>query len=325
MNKKTDELSIQKPLFPGKSKNRLKLETFHTSEDDRLWKKTKIRKTHAIKRLKDNKMQISGYSVCEEINLKVKISILESAYKFKQEEECHIFYDDISGKYVFIFDFGVVVFWNFRESEERLILRKMDRIMMNKFAFEEIERDFMLFNFETVENSKIEENTVYLTSTDLNEKFAHSYAFSQSLKLEIFETKVDNTIKDTEDIPKNLARSGEISMSQKKVYKMIGSIFMLRSSVNLLSGMLDVPDWFWDQPSWESVYIKARDYYDIEDRIEIINNRLDLIKELYDMLNDDLHNKHTANLEWIVIWLIFIELFVEIIWNILIKDIFHLI
>ena len=317
-------MSIQKPLFPSKTKNRLKLETFHTSEDDRLWKKTKIRKTHAIKRLKENKMQISGYSICEEINLKVKINILENSFKFKQEEECHIFHDPISLKYLFIFDFGVVIFWNFKETEERLILRKMERILLNRYPIEEIERDFMLFTFELVETSKIEENTVFLTTQELDEKFAHSYAFAQSLKLEIFETKVDNTIKDTEDIPKNLARSGEISLSQKKVYKMIGSIFMLRSSVNLLSGMLDVPDWFWDQPAWESIYIKARDYYDIEDRIEIINNRLDLIKELYDMLNDDLHNKHTANLEWIVIWLIVIELFVEVIWNIVIKDILKL-
>lgn len=322
--KKTDDQSITRPLFAGKQKNRLKLETFHTSEDDRLWKKTKVRKTHAIKRLKENKLQISGYSVSEEINLKIKINILESAFKFRQEEECHVFYDESAQKYLFIFDFGVVIFWNFKETEERLILRKMDRIFLNKYAAEEIERDFMLFTFETGDVSKIEENTVFLTTTELDEKFTHSYAFAQSLKLEVFETKVDNTIKDTEEIPKNLARSGEISMSQKKVYRMIGSIFMLRSSVNLLSGMLDVPDWFWDRQGWETVYIKARDYYDIEDRIEIINNRLDLIKELYDMLNDDLHNKHAANLEWIVIWLIVIELFVEVIWNILVKDVFKL-
>ena len=321
MNKRTDDVLIQKPLFPQKTKNRLKLETFHTSEDDRLWKKTKIRKTHAIKRVKDNKTQITGYSICEEINLKVKINLLDTSFRFKQEEECHIFYDPLNMKFLFIFDFGVVVFWNFKEMEEKLVLAKMERILLNKYPREESESDFMLFNFDTVEHSKIEENTVFLTTNELEEKFAHSYAFAQSLKLEIFETKVENTIKDTEDIPKNLAKSGEISLSQKKVYKMIGSIFMLRSSVNLLSGMLDVPDWFWDQPSWEPVYIKARDYYDIEDRIEIINNRLDLIKELYDMLNDDLHNKHTANLEWIVIWLIVIELFVEVFWNILIKDV----
>jgi uncharacterized Rmd1/YagE family protein len=321
--KKTDQ-EIQKPLFPAKAKNRLKLETFHTSEDDRMWKKTKVRKAHAIKRLKETKLQISGYSICEEINLKVKINILESAFKFKQEEECHIFYDESAQKYLFIFDFGVVIFWNFKENEERMILRKMDRVFLHKYPSEDVERDFMLFTFETSDVPKIEENTVFLASTELDEKFTHSYAFAQSLKLEVFETKVDNTIKDTEDIPKNLARSGEISMSQKKVYKMIGSIFMLRSSVNLLSGMLDVPDWFWDKQNWESIYNKARDYYDIEDRIEIINNRLDLIKELYDMLNDDLHNKHTANLEWIVIWLIVIELFVEVIWNIVIKDILKL-
>lgn len=144
---------------------------------------------------------------------------------------------------------------------------------------------------------------------------------AQSLKLEVFENKVARSIQDTKDIPKNMAGSSEIRLSQKKVYKMIVNIFMLRSSVNLPSGMLDVPDCFWGEAVWENVYIKARNYFDIKDRIEIINNRLDFFKELYDMFNDDLHNKHTANLEWIVNWLIVIEVVVEVFWNILIKDI----
>jgi len=325
MNKNQEHLALQKPLFANKPKNRLKLETHLTSEDDRLWKKMKTRKTHTIKRMKEDKLQITGYSVCEEINLKVRVALLDSSFKFKQEEECHIYYDSLSLQYLFIFDFGVVVFWNFRENDEKLILRKLEKVLVNKFPVDEIEKDFMLFSFKLVENPKLEENTIFLTTEELDEKFAHSYAFAQSLKLEVFETKVARTIQDTEDIPKNLAGSGEINLSQKKVYKMIGNIFMLRSSVNLLSGMLDVPDCFWDEAVWENVYIKARNYYDIEDRIEIINNRLDLIKELYDMLNDDLHNKHTANLEWIVIWLIVIEVVVEVFWNILIKDILKLI
>lgn len=49
--------------------------------------------------------------------------------------------------------------------------------------------------------------------------------------------------------------------------------------------------------------------------------RLDIIKELYDMLNDELHHQHENYLEWIIIWILVIEVAIELIWNVLIKDI----
>ena len=72
-----------------------------------------------------------------------------------------------------------------------------------------------------------------------------------------------------------MALYGEINLSQKEVYKKIGNIIVLRSSINLISGMLDVPDCFWENDTCESIYNKSKEYYNIDDRIEIINNRLD--------------------------------------------------
>lgn len=322
--KPTSELTaLNKPLFQKKM-TKLKIERHFTSEDDRNIKKHRRRQL-PYKKTQDDKLTINGYSISEEINLKVKFTLMESTFKFQSEEECHIYFDGASIKFLFVFDFGVVVFWNFKDSEEKLLLRKMEKIMVNKFASDDVEKDTMYFSINTDENSKIDDKTIYLTTDELEEKFAHSYAFAQYLKLMIFESKVERTIFDTEEIPKNLAKSGEIDLSQKKVYQMIGNIFILRSSVNLLSGMLDTPDCFSQQDRWENIYLQAYSYYEVEERVKIINDRLDLIKELYDMLNDDLHNKHTANLEWIVISLILIEVFVEIFWNILIRDIFKLV
>ena len=39
----------------------------------------------------------------------------------------------------------------------------------------------------------------------------------------------------------------------------------------------------------------------------MLNKRLDLIKELFDMLANELHNNHSNTLEWIVIVLILVE------------------
>ena len=44
----------------------------------------------------------------------------------------------------------------------------------------------------------------------------------------------------------------------------------------------------------------------------MLNKRLDIIKELFDMLASEYHNSHASMLEWIVIILILIEVFFQI-------------
>ena len=40
---------------------------------------------------------------------------------------------------------------------------------------------------------------------------------------------------------------------------------------------------------------------------QVLNQRLDILKELFDMLSNEMHNNHSNKLEWIVIILIVIE------------------
>lgn len=98
---------------------------------------------------------------------------------------------------------------------------------------------------------------------------------------------------------------------------MIENLFFLRNSVNLQSDMLDTPDYFWDIDQWEATYLKSRKYFDLDQRLEVLNSRLNMIKELYDMLNDELHNTHASRLEWIIIWMIAVDVFLVILWSLL--------
>jgi uncharacterized Rmd1/YagE family protein len=42
---------------------------------------------------------------------------------------------------------------------------------------------------------------------------------------------------------------------------------------------------------------------------------------MFHMLKDQLEVRHSTRLEWIVIWLIVAEVLLEVVWNILVKDI----
>ncbi len=46
-------------------------------------------------------------------------------------------------------------------------------------------------------------------------------------------------------------------------------------------------------------------------RTEVLNKRLDMLRELLDVLQQQMENAHAVKLEWIVIWLIVIEVVLQ--------------
>ena len=141
-----------------------------------------------------------------------------------------------------------------------------------------------------------------------------------------------------------MAVDGKIRLKKTAIAKRIGQLFVDRASINLHSDILDHPDFFWEDDEWLSLYLKTSKYLEIERRAEVptkpkseglqgtsrlngttnsetttlsltitltptqvLNKRLDIIKELFDMLASELHQSHSNKLEWIVIILIAIE------------------
>ena len=60
------------------------------------------------------------------------------------------------------------------------------------------------------------------------------------------------------------------------------------------------------------LYLRAAKYLEIDRRAEVLNKRLDIIKELFDMLANELHVAHSNKLEWIIIILIVLEVIFQV-------------
>ena len=84
-------------------------------------------------------------------------------------------------------------------------------------------------------------------------------------------------------------------------------MFIERNSVNLHTDILDTPAFFWDHPEFEPLYNMTRADLDVDARTKVLNTRLDIVRELFEVMGDELNNRHAAMLEWIIIILICIE------------------
>jgi len=158
---------------------------------------------------------------------------------------------------------------------------------------------------------KVSEEVVTLGSDTAAEKLAISFALAQSVKLSLLEEELDKQVSAIRHIPEQMSKRGHVRFSAREVNRMTGKLFIFRSEVNLYSDILDgQPSWFWDNEDFAPQYEATAQYLELESRVDVYNQRLDIVGELVDNLNDRLVHSHSAKLEWIIIWLIVTEIVV---------------
>jgi uncharacterized Rmd1/YagE family protein len=209
----------------------------------------------------------------------------------------------------FFFSFGTAVFWNCTEDQEHALLSKIkeaEKDPLTNLEFDE-------FSFEYGEVNKVFQDQIILENPrDTLSKLAISYGLAQSIKLIIFETRIETVIQEVEKITTAMAQQGKVPLSRRAIGKKIGKLFFERNSINLHSDFLNPPDFFWEYPELEPLYDMTAKDLDIRLRTQALNRKLDIMHELYQILGDELNHRHTAKLEWIVIILILIEVILGI-------------
>jgi uncharacterized Rmd1/YagE family protein len=225
---------------------------------------------------------------------------------------------DEDDKDVYYFSYGCVVFWGFEEVEELVFLEDLKQFEINSLDKRIIDTSKYLYTDEEKTYINEEDDEIALASKDILIKLSLSYGLSQSVKMTHFENSVYNTIEKTRNLPEELRIKGTTSLSKKSMAQMIGALFAERNSINLHSDILDTPEFFWRRPRYETYYNMAASYLDINTRLEILNKKLDVIHELYQILSTEMNHIHSSRLEITIILLIVFEVVI-----IILKDLLH--
>lgn len=208
---------------------------------------------------------------------------------------------------VFYFSYGAIVLWGFTPEGCQPYLELVKPFEHERL--EEVETDE--FTYVIGESPKIVEDEIILPNDDVLSRLAVSHGLAQSVKLGTFENAIRKTFNHTKHIPEDLARRGRIPLSRKEIRKKMGELFIERNSINLHVDVLDTPEFFWEYSELEPLYAMTANYLDIETRVEVLNQRLDVVHELFEMLGNELNHQHSSRLEWTIICLIVIEVFMS--------------
>lgn len=215
---------------------------------------------------------------------------------------------------IYIFKNGTVVTWGIKRYQIGYYLNIIKRLIDKPITL--LVHDE--FHFQIGDKTSIEPHGYFdvdclMIEEDSDElKLALSYGFSQSVKLQYFETIIEALIDKYNPMLQTLSQKGEMPISRNQIQQVIGEILGAKSEMNLISNFLYHPKYFWRHPTLEAHFSMLERYLHIQRRINAINHRLDTLNEIFEMFNGYLENRHSHHLEIIIIVLITIEVIIAI-------------
>ncbi|MDT8406197.1 MAG: RMD1 family protein [Methylococcales bacterium] len=213
---------------------------------------------------------------------------------------------DYKTGYAIIFDHGVVVFWNVSLDDREELLKRL--LEFAEKPEKQRHEDRFTYQVDGQGQERIKHDHIQLQSDDLDVFLALSHALGQSIKLAAFEARALDTIQATKHLPESLARHGMIKQDRRTMAKIRGQLYLAKSDIILNYDLLDTPEFFWEYPEYQHLYALVANYLEISPRTEVLAKKLETIHELLEMLADEQKHQHSSNLEWIIIWLIAVEI-----------------
>lgn len=226
---------------------------------------------------------------------------------------------------IFVFHYGVIVFWNFTEEEEKNLLGDIafsdyKNLVIRPLDEQDIEIEQFHFEYDKdTERPRIFNDIITLRSGDHIIELTLSHAIAQSSKLSRFESRISPILTTVTRLPKRLALYGTLGLKREQLIKKSGKLFKLRVDVNLSSSVLDTPEFFWSfEPSLHPLYVAMREYLEIDQRVQVLNDRCMVFLEFFDICVDSIAERNIVRVTWwffvaIVITVIFslIEVFIR--------------
>ncbi len=258
----------------------------------------------------------------EELNKRITIVSLgeridsTSAYEFVKEQYQATQYRDafhlvltLPSQLIaeaWLFDYGILVTWDISEADRLILCESLAAHVINPYDRPLIDR--YRYNVQSGDAFKVYNDCLTLPNDEALTRLALSHAFAQSAKLDEFEFKAQTVINENAYISKELASTGRVPLGRKALAKLRGVLFDTSSDIALHFNLLDTPEFFWDYPRLEDLYLSMARYLDINARLSVLNKKLETIQNLLDMLASEQNHKHSAFLEWVIIILIAIDI-----------------
>lgn len=217
------------------------------------------------------------------------------------------YYTEIDDKFIAYTQFNVLTLINCSREYIVTLLNSLNIEWADSFEKNCVYQDYpvhtdnSLSKSFTIDNDKITLKDYYITNL-----LIVSHVISQSVALEIYENKLSMYYQKSREIIE-VANSYSF-YKRSKLSAFAKELVLIRHDMLIDLHLLDKPNILWDNEDAEKLYNALSDSLELKDRFDVVEYKLNTIKDDIVMVMDLANHNHSSFLEWIIIVLILIEI-----------------
>jgi len=263
-----------------------------------------------------NDLQYKTYAVTNEIDLN-KIAVECGIKKKYTWEEPLILHgpvlERILGEHsgenekIMVFSFGSIVFINSGMNHTEIFMKYLKKIKpdIDIEHFDRFKDDYAL-HFNEGEELDFTDKYVQVPGRELFYPELVSIIIAKSVALERIEEQLGKILDNIESKIDNLEK-GRLHIGNKELAKTTSRIVRHEYNTIAYIMILDKPDVTWVNSEAAEFYFKMAEFFELNDRYEVIKSKTEILKSIVDGLADISMSMRGLFLEWIVIVLIVME------------------
>ncbi len=232
-----------------------------------------------------------------EVQSKINLTLI-------RKEQSYLFYQLDENSYLYIKDYGSIVFINCSEQHIKSLI---DDLSSNTLQLSELPFEEYAILVEENKPQNVGFDVIYLK--EINDDVAQviSFNLAQSVAIDHYNNDTSKLLAQIEVYTNQLEQKGNVLLSFKEMRRFIGETMNIKNRIAKNLYIFETTNLAWSDEQLANLDNDLRLQLDVVNRFHELQNNLNIVKENLDFFQAIIQHKHSSKLEWIIIILILFE------------------
>lgn len=225
--------------------------------------------------------------------------------------------------YAVLFRYGAVVLFGLSPVEEVSFLTYLKPLVIGPFASPETEEAVLkldetgggrveVLKLDDSSGGRVENGVIWIQEFSIERLQIVGDVLAKSVVLAQYEVGTGKIFDQIEPFAEGLQRTTKDERWGKELLRQLGRTLSIQHKIVGRVEIIDKPELLWDAPDLERIYLRLEDEYEIRERHQALERKLELISRTAETALDLLQHNTGLRVEWYVVILIVVEVLLSI-------------
>ncbi|AFY47879.1 hypothetical protein Nos7524_2025 [Nostoc sp. PCC 7524] len=206
--------------------------------------------------------------------------------------------------------YGVVVLFNLEPVEKVAFLTQLSSQVSDSFTDPETEEVEVHLNIS--ESERVKEGKIFLHELSVERLQIVADILAKSVVLSHYEISIAAVFDQIEPFAASLQRENRSRQQSRELLRQLGTTLLVQHKIVGRVEIIDKPELLWESPQLENLYLRLEDEYEIRERHNALERKLELISQTAQTVLEFMQHSSSQRVEWYVVILILVEILLSL-------------